>query len=84
MSSEYPFGFDPEDIEEMANILDYVVGSHIESYVIQFEIPSQGAKRLIEYYEKAIFGDTKSLSICMFEFGKIIEELKEQIIYDEE
>jgi hypothetical protein len=84
MSEEYPFGFDPEDMEEISDMLDYVVGSHIESYVIQFEIPSQGAKRLIEYYEKAIFGDTKSLSICMFEFGKIIEELKEQIIYDEE
>ncbi len=84
MSGEYPFGFDPDDIEEIANILDDVVGNHIESYVIRFEIPSQGAKKLIKYYAEALGGNMKSLSICLKEFGKIIDELKDQIKYDEE
>ena len=30
MSEEYPFGFDPEDMEEISDMLDYVVGSHID------------------------------------------------------
>lgn len=84
MSEEYPFGFDPEELEEIANLMDDVVGSHIESYVIQFEIPATGAKKLIQYYAEALMGNRKSLSICLKEFGKIIDELKNQIKYDEQ
>lgn len=72
-------GFDPDDLEAMAQRLEEISAGEDEGYEMIFYISQNDAEEILEAYEKAQKGDPKGLARCYLEISMILESLKKSI-----
>lgn len=82
MTDEEPM-FDPEELEEIAQIMDRIMSDEAVGYEMIFWVNESEAKNLVESFERFANGSKEDGVRCMMEFSKIIQQLKSVIEEDE-
>lgn len=80
---EDPF-FDPDELEEIALAMDAIMEQEAVGYQMVFWISVGAAYELLESYARYKNGSIQDAILCMKEFSKIVEQLKEVVEADEE
>ena len=75
--------FDPEQLEEIAQIMDLIMSNEAVGYEMVFWINKSEARNLVESYDRFKAGSLEDAVRCIKEFSKIIEQLK-RVIDDED
>lgn len=76
--------FDPEELEEIAQLMDSIMSNEAVGYEMVFWINKSEAQNLVGTYERFKAGSMVDAIKCIAEFAKIIEQLKRVIEDDEE
>jgi hypothetical protein len=77
-------GFDPEEIEALEKIMDEIMAEESTGYQMVFWVSVGAAKELLETYDEFLAGSKSAGELCLREFGKIAEQLREAVVNDEE
>lgn len=81
-SEEPPF--DPEELEEIALLMDAIMEEEAVGYQMMFWISVGAAKELLESFDRYLKGSAEDGVLCMQEFAKIVYQLKGVVDSDEE
>jgi hypothetical protein len=77
-------GFDPDEIEAIEKIMDEIMAEESTGYQMVFWVTVGAAKELLETYDEFLAGSKSAGELCLREFGKIAEQLREAVVNDEE
>lgn len=77
------WGFDPHELESIAQRMDEIFIGEDEGYEMIFYISQNDADELVEAYRKARTGDPKALARCYLEITKILEALEKAVESDD-
>lgn len=75
-------GFDPVELEAIAQAMDHIMDNEATGYQMVFWISHGAAMELLETYDKYKNGSVEDAVKCMYEFSKIVEQLRMSV--DEE
>lgn len=75
--------FDPEELEEIALLMDAIMEEEAVGYQMMFWISVGAAKELLESFSRYMKGSQEDGILCMQEFAKIVEQLREVVESDE-
>lgn len=81
--SDIEDGFDPDQLAELEKLMERVVSDETSGYQMVFWISNSAAKEMLDCYDNAVGGSAIDAALCMMEFGKIIEQLREVISNEE-
>lgn len=76
--------FDPEQLEEIAQIMDSIMSNEAVGYEMVFWINKSEAQSLVESYDRFKEGSLEDAVRCIMEFSKIVEQLKRVVEDDDE
>lgn len=76
--------FDPNEMEEISEILERIFSEEINGYEIVFFISHADAKNLLASYSRYMNGSADDARRCMYEFHKIIQHLQLAVEEDEQ
>jgi hypothetical protein len=74
------FGFNPDDLNEMASVFSKVAAHHSHGFIMEFSINKLDAMDTLDDWTRAMLGDVSARRRCMMEYGKIMVML--QILVD--
>ena len=77
-------GFDPDQLAELEKLMEQVVSDEMTGYQMVFWVSASAAKEMIDCYDNAIGGSAIDGALCMIEFGKIVNQLRQIVNGDEE
>lgn len=77
-------GFDPDEIEAIEKIMDAIIEEETVGYQMMFWVSLGAAKELVETYDRFMSGSNIDAVLCLAEFGKIVEQLREVMIDEED
>jgi len=83
MTEEEP-GFDPIELETIAQAMDNIVTNEATGYEMMFWISHGAAVELLESYDNYKSGSVEDAVRCMYEFSKIVEELRMYVEEEDE
>lgn len=69
-------GFDPVELEAIAQAMDYIMDNEASGYQMVFWISHGAAVELLESYDRYKNGSVEDAVKCMIEFSKIVEQLR--------
>lgn len=76
--------FDPAQLEAIAQAMDHIMDNEASGYQMVFWISHGAAVELLESYERYKQGSVEDAVRCMYEFTKIVDQLKENVYGYEE
>lgn len=76
--------FDPEQLEAIAQAMDHIMDNEASGYQMVFWISHGAAVELLESYDRYKKGSVEDAIRCMYEFTKIVDQLKENVCGIEE
>ena len=82
-SDDFDFVFDPNDMAELEERFDHVVSDSENGYILELLISRINAKGLLKTWIQACLGDTVSMRAAMYEYGRIMQELKDAMADDD-
>lgn len=77
-------GFDPIELEAIAQAMDYIMDNEATGYEMMFWISHGAATELLESYDRYKNGSVEDAVKCMYEFSKIVEQLRSYYEEDKE
>jgi hypothetical protein len=83
MTNEDEPQFNPEELEEIAQLMDAIMEEEAVGYQMMFWISVGAAKELLESWSRYAKGSAEDGILCMQEFAKIVEQLKMVVDLDE-
>lgn len=83
MTEEDEPQFNPEELEEIAQLMDAIMEEEAVGYQMMFWISVGAAKELLGSWERYIGGSAEDGILCMQEFAKIVEQLRMVVESDE-
>lgn len=81
---DFDHGFDPEQLEDLEQLMDEIMAEESVGYQMVFWISVGAAKELLASYDRYRQGSYQDAILIMVEFTKIIEQLREEVNRDEE
>lgn len=72
-------GFDPDELETIAQAMDHIMDNEAVGYEMMFWISHGAAVELLETFNRYKNGSVADAVRCMHEFSKIVEQLQESI-----
>ena len=69
-------GFDPVELEAIAQAMDHIMDHEASGYEMMFWISHGAAMELLESYDRYKSGSVEDAIRCMYEFSKIVEQLR--------
>ena len=76
MTDEDEPGFDPQELESIAQAMDSIMDNEAVGYEMLFWISHGAATELLEAFERYQLGSVQDGVRCMYEFSKIVEQLR--------
>lgn len=77
-------GFDPTELEAIAQAMDHIMDNEASGYEMMFWISHGAAMELLESYDKYKKGSVEDAIRCMYEFSKIVEQLRSHVEEDDD
>lgn len=77
-------GFDPTELEAIAQAMDHIMDNEASGYEMMFWISHGAAMELLESYDKYKKGSVEDAIRCMYEFSKIVEQLRSNVEEDDD
>lgn len=77
------FDFNPDDLAELEERFEHVISDSENGYILELLISRINAKGLLKTWIEACLGDTVSMRASMYEYGKIMQELKDAMVEDD-
>lgn len=71
--------FDPTELETIAQAMDSIMSNEANGYEMMFWISHGAAVELLESYDRYKDGSVEDALRCMYEFGKIVEQLRDHV-----
>ena len=77
------FDFNPDDLAELEERFEHVISDSENGYILELLISRANAKGLLKTWIEACLGDTVSMRAAMYEYGRIMQELKDAMVDDD-
>jgi hypothetical protein len=77
-------GFDPQELESIAQAMDGIMEDEASGYEMLFWISHGAANELLEAFDRYQLGSVQDGIRCMYEFSKIVEQLRYHVEEEDE
>lgn len=78
-----PDNFDPDDMEEMSELLATIYEDAHQGYIMEFTISRLAARDLVRTWNRARSGDLRAAASCAREYNRIMSELENALATEE-
>lgn len=76
--------FDPDDLQEMSELLAHIYSDSQHGYVLEFTISRLAARDLVRTWQRARTGDENAIQNCLSEYNRIMGELECALVSDDD